>query len=100
MSLRSGYCMEASTPVSEGMGMAISLGGIVLLTRAIGPEQYGIFAAAFGFYCQNVQLGIAVIYASRRGGRLLNYTIRHPSAFARTGSNAFSSSGFPNRRGG
>jgi PST family polysaccharide transporter len=52
------------------MGMAISLGGIMLLTRAIGPEQYGLFAAAFGlfYYCQNVsQLGVAVYLVRREG---------------------------------
>ena len=54
----------------EGMGMAISLGGVLLITRAIGPEQYGLFAAAFGlfYYIQNVsQLGVAVYLVRREG---------------------------------
>jgi PST family polysaccharide transporter len=30
----------------QGFGVVISLGGILLLTRLIGPEAYGLFAAA------------------------------------------------------
>ncbi len=32
----------------DGLGMLINIGGVFLITRAIGPVQYGIFAAAFG----------------------------------------------------
>jgi len=32
----------------QGAGMVLSLGGALLLTRAIGPEQYGLYAAALG----------------------------------------------------
>ena len=49
--------------VRQGMGMVISLVGVLVITRAIGPEQYGLYASAFGlfYYLQNVgQLGIAV----------------------------------------
>ena len=56
--------------IREGMGMAISLGGVLLLTRAIGPEQYGLFAAAFGlfYYFQNIgQLGVGVYLVRREG---------------------------------
>jgi len=79
----------------EGMGMAISLGGIVLL-NAIGPEcstdslQQPL---AFLLLPKCKQLGIAVYLVRRRGGRLLNIPSGFYPAFARTGSNAFSSSG-------
>lgn len=49
--------------IRQGMGMVISLVGVLVITRAIGPEQYGLYASAFGlfYYLQNVsQLGIAV----------------------------------------
>lgn len=49
--------------VRQGMGMVISLVGVLVITRAIGPGQYGLYASAFGlfYYLQNVgQLGIAV----------------------------------------
>jgi PST family polysaccharide transporter len=36
--------------VRQGLGIAISGVGIILLTRAIGPEAYGVYAAAFGIY--------------------------------------------------
>lgn len=36
--------------VRQGIGMALSVGGVILLTRMIGPEAYGIFAAAMGIY--------------------------------------------------
>ncbi|MBD2245266.1 oligosaccharide flippase family protein [Nostoc sp. FACHB-888] len=53
--------------IRQGIGMVISLVGVLLLTRAIGPEQYGLYAATFGLfsYFQNIcQLGI-VIYLVR-----------------------------------
>src|SRR5918997_6976997 len=34
--------------VRQGLGMAISTGGIILLTRTIGPGAYGLYGAAFG----------------------------------------------------
>ncbi len=49
--------------IRQGMGMVISLVGVLLITRFIGPEQYGLYASAFGlfYYLQSVsQLGIAV----------------------------------------
>ncbi|MCU0549918.1 MAG: oligosaccharide flippase family protein [Leptolyngbya sp. Prado105] len=32
----------------EGLGMLISIGNVLLVTRTIGPTQYGLFATAFG----------------------------------------------------
>lgn len=34
----------------QGLGIGVSVVGMILLTRAIGPEAYGIYAAAFGIY--------------------------------------------------
>src|SRR5215213_7766707 len=34
----------------QGLGIAVSIVGIVLLTRFIGPEAYGLYAAALGIY--------------------------------------------------
>jgi O-antigen/teichoic acid export membrane protein len=54
----------------QGMGMIISLGGMLLLTRLIGPEQYGLYAATFGifWYFQTVcQLGIEVYLVRHEG---------------------------------
>lgn len=34
----------------EGAGMVVSLVGVLLLTRLIGPANYGVFAAAMGVY--------------------------------------------------
>ncbi|BAY13954.1 oligosaccharide flippase family protein [Calothrix sp. NIES-2098] len=56
--------------IRQGMGMVISLVGVLLLTRAIGPQQYGLYTAAFGlfYYLQNVsQLGITVYLVRREG---------------------------------
>ena len=47
----------------QGLGMAISLGGVLLLTRTIGPDKYGLYTAAYGmfWYLQIIsQLGIEV----------------------------------------
>jgi O-antigen/teichoic acid export membrane protein len=47
----------------QGMGMVISLAGMFLITLRIGPEQYGVYAAAFGsfYYLQSIaQLGLTV----------------------------------------
>lgn len=49
--------------VRQGMGMLIGLVGVLMITHAIGPEQYGLYASAFGlfYYLQNVsQLGVGV----------------------------------------
>lgn len=54
----------------QAIGMAISLGGVLVLTRTIGPEQYGLYAAAFSMfgYLQILsQLGVAVYLVRREG---------------------------------
>jgi O-antigen/teichoic acid export membrane protein len=54
----------------QGLGMIISLGGMLLLTRLIGPEQYGLYAATFGifWYFQTVcQLGIEIYLVRYEG---------------------------------
>lgn len=56
----------------EGLGMVISLGGMLLLTRTIGPSAFGVYAAALGFYnyLLNVsQWGLGV-YLTRKEGDL------------------------------
>lgn len=56
--------------IRQGIGMMISLGGILLLTRTIGPEQYGLYTAAYGlfYYLYSVcQFGI-VVYVVRQDG--------------------------------
>jgi PST family polysaccharide transporter len=57
--------------VRQLLGMVISLVGMLLLTRLIGPEKYGLYTAAFGmaWYLQIVsQLGVEV-YLVRREER-------------------------------
>jgi O-antigen/teichoic acid export membrane protein len=52
----------------QGIGMLISLGGMLLLTRLIGPDNYGLYTAAYGvfWYFQIVsQLGIEVFLVRR-----------------------------------
>lgn len=51
----------------ETLGMGISLVGVVLLTRAIGPSLYGLFAAALGVftYAQNLSLWGINVYLLR-----------------------------------
>jgi len=34
----------------QGLGIIISTGGVILLARTIGPDAYGVYAAAFGIY--------------------------------------------------
>jgi len=54
----------------QGLGMLISSVGIVLLTRTLGPEAYGLYAACLGVYTYlfNLgQLGIGVYLIRREG---------------------------------
>jgi O-antigen/teichoic acid export membrane protein len=54
----------------QGLGMVIGLSGVLLLTRKIGPESYGIYSAAFGmfWYLQILcQLGIEVFIVRQEG---------------------------------
>lgn len=54
----------------QGLGVIIGLGGVLLLTRAIGPEKYGLYAAilnVFVYFQSICQLGIE-IYVVRREG--------------------------------
>jgi O-antigen/teichoic acid export membrane protein len=47
----------------EGFGMVLSIATMLLITRSIGPEQYGIFAASYGIavFLQNFgHLGIGI----------------------------------------
>jgi PST family polysaccharide transporter len=50
--------------------MAISTLGIILLTRTIGPEAYGLYAAAFGIFTYLVNLSTwgVEVYLIRREG--------------------------------
>lgn len=41
----------------QGLGIAIGVVGMILLTRAIGPGAYGLYAAAFGIYIYLVIVG-------------------------------------------
>jgi PST family polysaccharide transporter len=34
----------------QGLGVIINFGGVILLTRAIGPKDYGLYAAALGIF--------------------------------------------------
>jgi O-antigen/teichoic acid export membrane protein len=55
----------------QGAGVGIGVAGVLLLTRAIGPKNYGLYAAAFGLfaYLQNLTLcGINVYLVRREGG--------------------------------
>lgn len=54
----------------QGLGVIVGLGGVLLLTRAIGPEKYGLYAAilnVFVYFQSICQLGIE-IYVVRREG--------------------------------
>jgi PST family polysaccharide transporter len=54
----------------QGLGMVIGLGGVLLLTRLIGPEQYGLYAGTFGifWYLQTIfQMGIEVYMVRHEG---------------------------------
>ena len=39
-----------SLVVRQGLGIFVSTVGLILLTRALGPEAYGLWAATFGIY--------------------------------------------------
>jgi PST family polysaccharide transporter len=63
--LRGGFYLT----IRQGLGVGLSVAGVLLLTRTIGPEQYGIYAAALGIYnyAQNVaQLGLSVYLIRRK----------------------------------
>ena len=54
----------------QGLGVIIGLGGVLLLTRAIGPEKYGLYAAiinVFGYFQSICQLGIEIFVVRREG---------------------------------
>lgn len=54
----------------QGLGMVIGLGGVLLLTRAIGPGNYGLYAAVLGIYtyCYKLtQWGIGVYLIRHEG---------------------------------
>src|SRR5215213_8041747 len=56
--------------VRQGLGIAISTVGVILLTRMIGPGAYGIYGAAFGFYTYLSilsQWGVEVYLVRREG---------------------------------
>lgn len=56
--------------VRQVLGTALSLGGVILLTRAIGPADFGIYASALGIFTflQNVTQGGIRAYLVRREG--------------------------------
>ena len=56
--------------IRQGLGVIIGLGGVLLLTRAIGPEKYGLYAAClniFGYVQSLSQLGIEIFVVRREG---------------------------------
>jgi PST family polysaccharide transporter len=56
--------------IRQGMSIALGIVGVLFLTKTIGPDQYGLYAAAIGLYSytQNVsQLGVAVYLVRRKG---------------------------------
>lgn len=71
MSLRSKVMRGSAYLVfREGLGMLISIGNVLLVTRSIGPTQYGLFATAFGL-SQFIQtfghLGVGVYLIRQEG---------------------------------
>lgn len=54
----------------QGLGVTINFGGILLLTREIGPESYGVYAVALGIFMflLNVALWGVNVYLVRREG--------------------------------
>ncbi|WP_188816813.1 oligosaccharide flippase family protein [Calditerricola satsumensis] len=56
----------------QGLGMLIGVGGVLVLTRTIGPQAYGIYAGVLGVYAylhSLSQWGIGV-YLIRREGEI------------------------------
>jgi O-antigen/teichoic acid export membrane protein len=54
----------------EGLGMLISIGAVLLVTRTIGPAQYGIFTAAYSVcaFLQGIgHLGIGLYLVRQEG---------------------------------
>lgn len=54
----------------QGLGVIIGLGGVLLLTRAIGPQKYGLYAAilnVFAYFQSICQLGIEIFVVRREG---------------------------------
>ena len=63
-----------SWPGRDLIGMALSVTGVLLVTRVIGPSQYGIYAMAVGivsFLSNSGTCGVDV-YLLRRSKRLAN----------------------------
>lgn len=58
--------------VRQVLGMALSLGGVVLLTRAIGPANFGLYASALGIFTflQNLTQGGIRAYLVRQQGEV------------------------------
>src|SRR5829696_7620278 len=56
--------------VRQGLGVAIGVIGVILLTRTIGPEAYGLYAAALGIFLYLFYLsqwGVEVYLIRREG---------------------------------
>src|SRR5688572_6391664 len=65
----------------QALGMAIGIAGVLILTRVIGPTQYGLYAAAIGIFSfvQLVtQLGIGVFII--RSEKEIDATMRDTAA--------------------
>lgn len=56
--------------IRQGAGIVIGVMGVLLLTRRIGPESYGLYAAALGVstFVQNLTLCGINVYLVRRSG--------------------------------
>ena len=56
--------------VRQGIGMIVGLAGVLLVTRIIGPANYGLYAASFGLftYLQTLTLWGVNVYLIRREG--------------------------------
>lgn len=54
----------------QGLGVGIQFGGIILLTRAIGPAEYGLYAISLGIFMflLNVSQWGTPVYLVRREG--------------------------------
>lgn len=58
--------------VREGLGIVVRTGGVLLLTRLIGPEQYGLFAGAFLLvqFCTALATTGLDLFLNRRSGNV------------------------------